>query len=188
MTHLHCCLCDFTSTDMRRLKRHVFNSGCGKRLMDKEGGRIPYNLFHQMSLLHFCLCDSADCLMRRLVCHVFQDLLISKCENIKSRGLTSRYFREESWGDGGRRTIGKYVDGEKVVSSVQNQGARKLLPQSGIISWRVQGIDWECEAWLRIEQIESSFVKPWGIEAKLTGLGEWSEDQRTPVILACSPM
>ncbi len=101
MTHLHCCLCGFTSSDMRRLKRHVFKSGCGKRLMDKEGGRIPYNLFHQMSLLHFCLCDSTDCLMRRLVCHVFQDLLISKGENIESRGSKSHGEMKGRW------TIGK---------------------------------------------------------------------------------
>ncbi len=59
-------------------------------------------------------------------------------EKIESRGSKSRYLRAESWGEGGRQTIGKWVDGGRFVTSVPIREARKLrieksLSHSGIM-------------------------------------------------------
>ncbi len=47
-------------------------------------------------------------------------------EKVESRGSKSRYLRAQSWGEGIRETIGKWVDGGRFVTLVPNREARKL--------------------------------------------------------------
>ncbi len=59
-------------------------------------------------------------------------------EKVESRGSKSRYLRAEPWGEGGRETLGKWVDGGWFVTLVLNREARKLrieksLSHSGIM-------------------------------------------------------
>ncbi len=53
-------------------------------------------------------------------------------EKVESRGSKSRYLRAESWGEGGRETIGKWADGGRFVTSVPNREARKLRVEKSL--------------------------------------------------------
>ncbi len=59
-------------------------------------------------------------------------------EKVESRGPKSRYLRAESWGERGRETIGKWIDGGRFVTSLPISEARNLrieksLSHSGIM-------------------------------------------------------
>ncbi len=62
-------------------------------------------------------------------------------EKVESRGSKRRYLRAELWGERGRETFGKWVDGGRFVTLVLNREARKLrieksLSHSGLMRSR----------------------------------------------------